>query len=320
MNFPSKILAAAALASLVAACSGGTQSALPGNNANAAPDTGLSMTSAFTAIGDDGSTLHVYPTREFLASYHSLQTPGGSVTTMAGSNLTYHGGPVETAPKIYVVFWGSAWNGSGDPNHEATLLKNWYTAMGGSHWLNTTTQYTQSGGSHVGNQTGQLGGSYVDTSNTPPSRPTQSQMGAEAVRAATHFGVKGANASIIVAMPHGVHPSGFGTQYCAYHTSQSGNGGTVSWTNLPYMSDAGSSCGAGSVNSPGTEDGVTIVGGHEQAETATDPQPNSGWLDSSGSEIGDKCAWINLENNPNAGGYPTQPLWSNHSSSCVQSY
>jgi len=98
------------------------------------------------------------------------------------------------------------------------------------------------------------------------------------------------------------------------------SGGTIAWTNLPYMPDAGASCGAGSVNSPGTLDGVTIVGGHEQGETETDPFPNSGWLDNSNAENGDKCAWTNLINNPNAGGYPTQPLWSNANNGCVQSY
>ncbi|MEA2718422.1 MAG: hypothetical protein QOJ39_286, partial [Candidatus Eremiobacteraeota bacterium] len=39
-----------------------------------------------------------------------------------------------------------------------------------------------------------------------------------------------------------------------------------------------------------------------------------------GAENGDKCAWVNLINNPNAGGYPTQPLWSNANNGCVQSY
>lgn len=38
--------------------------------------------------------------------------------------------------------------------------------------------------------------------------------------------------------------------------------------------------------------GITIVGGHEFAETETDIFPNGGWLDSSSAENGDKCAWI----------------------------
>ena len=42
----------------------------------------------------------------------------------------------------------------------------------------------------------------------------------------------------------------------------------------------------------GTLDGVTIVEGHEYAETITDQNPAGGYTDSSGEENGDKCAWI----------------------------
>lgn len=316
-----KFASVATVASFLAACGGGgtgSQSALPAGSAPTTQSSGLRMTSAFTAIGDAGSTIRVFPTREFLGAYAALH--GVEPMRRGSSNLTYHNGPVETAPKIYVVFWGSAWSGSGDPDGVANLLKTWYGTMGGSKWLNSTTQYTQSGGAHVGNPSGQFGGSYVDTTSSPPSSPSQSQLAAEAAKAAAHYGVSGPNASIVVALPSGISPSGFKTQYCAYHSTTSGTGGTISWTNLPYLPDAGASCGAGSVNSPGTDDGVTIVSGHEQGETATDPQPNTGWLDGSGAENGDKCAWTNLINNPNAGGYPTQPLWSNATSSCVQSY
>ncbi|MGZ3503362.1 MAG: hypothetical protein ACXVAW_02225 [Vulcanimicrobiaceae bacterium] len=237
-----------------------------------------------------------------------------------GGNLLYNGGPVQVTPHLYVVFWGPTWNGGGDPYGVASRLQSFYGIIGGSKWLNSVSQYTQSNGQHVGNSGNVFIGSYVDTSNTPPKRPSSSALAAEAVRAAGHFGDYSASASYVVALPTGIHPSGFGTQYCAWHSSTSANGGRIAFTNLPYMPDAGASCGANSVNSNGTLDGVTIVSGHEQAETETDPQPSTGWLDSSGAENGDKCAWINLENNPNAGGYPTQPLWSNATSSCVQSY
>ena len=45
----------------------------------------------------------------------------------------------------------------------------------------------------------------------------------------------------------------------------------ITYTNLPYITDAGSSCGEDSVNgSSGTLDGVSIVEGHELAEAITD--------------------------------------------------
>lgn len=120
-------------------------------------------------------------------------------------------------------------------------------------------------------------------------------------------------------MPHDVTPpSGFGQTYCAWHGAIQAKG-IVAFTNLPYMPDGGQICGAGDVNSPGILDGVSIVEGHEQAETETDPQLNA-WYDSNFEENGDKCVWMNLEDNPDAAGFPTQPLWSNASSSCVQSY
>jgi serine protease len=134
-----------------------------------------------------------------------------------------------------------------------------------------------------------------------------------------HFGYGGVNANYFVAIQHGNDPSGFKSQWCAWHSSERETQGVVSYTDFPYQADAGWSCGAGSVNSPGTHDGVSIVGGHEEAETQTDPQPSSGWTDNTGSEIADKCAWQNLIDNSAAGGYPTQPLWDNKAGGCAQS-
>jgi serine protease len=78
-------------------------------------------------------------------------------------------------------------------------------------------------------------------------------------------------------------------------------------------------------NGSGYFDGFSIVGGHEYAETITDPYPNTGWLDGRGAEIGDKCAWISsgtgAATNLNFGGqkYAVQSLWSNAATGCVPS-
>ncbi|MEA2689612.1 MAG: hypothetical protein QOD51_2219 [Candidatus Eremiobacteraeota bacterium] len=317
-----RLLAAAAVSALLAACSGGGQTMVPSNGTlqPQAEQREFTSLSLFTAQNvATGDTVRVFPTRDAVDAFRATQA--GQRELQATTPLLYNGGPIQTNPKMYVVFWGSSWSTStGDPNGVASRMKSFLAVVGGSRWNNSTTQYTQSGGAHVGNQTGSFVGSYVDTTSAPPKAPTQAQLAAEAVKAAAHYGDYTANAAYIVALPHGIKPSGFGTQYCAYHSSTTAAGHTIAWTNDPYLPDVGTSCGAGSVNSPGTLDGVSIVFGHEQAETETDPFPNSGWLDSSGAENGDKCAWVNLINNPNAGGYPTQPLWSNANSGCVQSY
>jgi hypothetical protein len=317
-----RLFAVAAISALLTACGGGAVRTIPASNTVQPQSETREFTSISTFVAqnnDTGEFVRVFPTRDAIDTLRASEAGQRELT--ATNNLTYHGGPVQTAPKIYVVYWGSAWNGSGDPQGVRARANAFFGVIGGSKWLNSVTQYTQSNGAHVGNAAGSFVGSYVDTSSSPPSRPSQSALAAEAARAAAHYGDYSASASYVVALPHGIKPSGFGSQYCAWHSSTTVSGkGTIAYTNDPYLPDVGASCGAGSVNNPGTLDGISIVYGHEQGETETDPQPNSGWLDSSGAENGDKCAWTNLINNPNAGGYPTQPLWSNATSSCVQTY
>ena len=68
----------------------------------------------------------------------------------------------------------------------------------------------------------------------------------------------------------------------------------------------------------GIFDGVSIVAGHEWAETLTDPHMNA-WYDSKGftGETGDKCTWP--VGNIGFGGdyYAVQSLWSNNDGACV---
>ena len=263
------------------------------------------------------------------------------------NNLSYHGGVggigVETAPKVYLVLWGSQWNNN-DPSGEASLLQSFLGKAGGSSWLNSVTQYCQGvssgtifcngAGQAAGNPSGIYAGSWGDNGSAAPSSPTQSQLAAEAVRAAAHFGNTAAGSNnttqYVIATATGNSASGFGTQYCAWHSSTSSSYGNIAYTNLPYITDAGSSCGA-NFNGLGPKAGITIVEGHEMAETITDQYPNGGWLDKNGAENGDKCAWITTGNagasasvSFNGTSFPVQSLWSNaansNSGGCVLSY
>jgi serine protease len=265
-------------------------------------------------IIEDGVTMHVFPARGVTVLSDLQPRSILSHAASTSNNVTSHGGPVQTTPKIYIVYWGTKWTTS-DP--EYTALNGFLTKMAGGKWINIDTQYPGSNGA-LTNPATQLAGTWLDKT-TVPRRPTSSEVGAEAERAVQHFGYGGVNANYIVAIQSGNDPSGFRSSWCAWHSAESESQGIVSFTDLPYQSDAGYSCGSGAVNSPGTYDGVSIIAGHEEAETQTDPRPDTGWLDSSNAEIGDKCAWQNLEDNPNAGGYPTQPLWDNHISGCAQS-
>src|SRR5260370_9532510 len=72
--------------------------------------------------------------------------PGQVQAASTANDLYYHGGVggigVETAPKIYLVLWGSQWINN-DPSGEAAILENFYRGAGGSSWLNSVTPYCQ---------------------------------------------------------------------------------------------------------------------------------------------------------------------------------
>lgn len=272
-----------------------------------------SVTTTAQASGGPGNELN----RPGMHIRHGAKPAAG--TSVATEQMPYQGGQVVTSPTVYVVFWGSQWGGTNasglpttDPSGEGKLYTDFIGSLygAGDTWSTSTTQYCQgvaigtincgASGTHVGHPASSpLKGTWVDTGVTAPSRATDAQIDAEATRAASHFGISGKNVQVVVASPHGVTPNGFGTQYCAWHSNTSAG---LPYTNLPYLPDAGSTCGAGYV-APGTSgvvsatEGVTIVGGHEYAETITDPLPGQteAWVDpadtTTGGENGDKCAW-----------------------------
>jgi len=239
--------------------------------------------------------------------------------------LDYGGGPVLVTPKVYIVFWG--YKTYGDPDNVAKLLKTYSKHMGGSSHNNIYTQYYEKSGStttYITNPKKQLGGVWFDDTNAVPAHPTDSQVAAESLQLIAQVGYD-ANASYVVATPTGHSTIGFGTSWCAYHSATMSNNELVSYTNLPYMPDAGTSCGANFTSPPkdetSTDEGVTIVEGHEYGESVTDPNPPTGWYNNAEGEIGDICAWQDIQNDKfGKKQYTMQPMFSNATQSCVQGY
>jgi hypothetical protein len=252
--------------------------------------------------------------------------------------------------------WGSPATNSqgdvtlaGDSASVAPVLQEFMKGLGtnGENWSGVMTQYCEgvstgaetcpAGMAHVQYPTGgALAGVWIDESSPAPAQANGHQLGLEAVSAATHFAnttpTANANAQYVIVSPTGTHPDGFNTgnaQFCAWHDSTGDHtlsGGAVdspygqlAFTNLPYIPDAGTSCGKALVNSgaAGSLDGVTIVEGHEYAETLTDPYPSTGWTDSAGSENADKCAWITSGQGAaqnvtfSTGSFAVQSTWAN---------
>jgi serine protease len=219
---------------------------------------------------------------------------------------------------VYLVFWGSQWDS--DSNGVEQYMQSFMSGLGQSNdnWSTINSQYTDSSGQGPSFGGSVFAGSWVDNGSPAPQSAAQSDLAAEAVAGAQHFGVSGDDIQIVVLSPSGTNPDGFpNTGFCAWHDFTASSVGNIPYTNMPYVLDAGSGCGASSVQNQ--LDGFSIVEGHEYAETLTDPEPASGWVDSQGAEIGDKCAWQNLfAINLSTGSFAMQPLWSNNDNGCTQ--
>ena len=282
-----------------------------------------------------------------------MHAKGGGNPAVTNSLMTYHGGPISSAPVVYINYWGSQWNtgfstGGYTSGQAQTYINGFFGNVGGSSWAQTDTQYCSgvavgttncgSSGTHVGNQTGLLGGTWVDTTSIP-KRISQTSIANAATRLMNHFGYS-ANAIYFVFTPSGHSMSGFGTQWCAWHDNVNTSFGQMAYAYQPYSPNAGTSCGMNFVNSTnnsfgnGYFDGFSITAGHEWIEARTDMTPTTSiaWQGPGGGsdENGDKCAWNNnggVSTNISLGGnnYAVQPDWSNDSttgtgSHCVTSH
>jgi serine protease len=302
----------------------------------------FALVPAAPALAAGASSIH------YMQVFHSKTSSSSAIRAASANDLHYQGGAVETAPLVYISWWGSQWNtgfstGGFTSAQAQTYVTGFFSNVGGSSWDNIDTQYCQgvtvgatscgSGGTHITNPTGQLKGTWVDTTSVP-TRPTQAQIQSAASRLMSHFGGYNANATYLVFTPHGHSMSGFGTQWCAWHDEPT-SGTQMAYGYIPYIPDAGASCGRNFVNATndsygnGYFDGFSIVAGHEYAEAMTDPHPertstNFGWLANNGEENGDLCAWASNSTNITLGShfYAVQPIWSNASNggSCVTSF
>jgi putative Ig domain-containing protein/ricin-type beta-trefoil lectin protein len=252
----------------------------------------------------------------------------GATCTEPACPVTYNGGSVQHTPHVYLLLWGPNWSTDSGEEATASYLESFYQGLGvqpQDDWSITTSQY----GDGTGHPTFKgivYEGVWQDTS-TPPYGVDQSELGAEADAFTSSEGITDlTDAQIVVATQSGTCPEGFDApavcgsesgDYCSWHSSSN-----EPFTNLPYLLDAGSTCGEDFVNPNGTYDGFSISGGHEYAETVTDPFPDSGWWDSkdpSGGEIADKCQWSPQSSDVSlsTGSFAMQPLWSNFADSCV---
>lgn len=316
----------------------------------------LAAAAAAVAIGAVGASAHsaappkLTVTNAAGRTAHVMLTPSAAKQLPAlSTDLTYHGGPIMTTAKAYLIFWLPS-SGKLQDGTTATSLSSTYKRIsqsfvsdyGGHSLANDNTQYSQvvSGTTTYGKSTVTVGGTDMETSAYPtsgcasaigPNCITDAQIEAEVAHAMSVKGWVSDPTHIFILFTSKGENSCFDssgsecayTQYCAYHSYFGSN--TI-YANMPY---ADSRCQAGFLgqhfpNSPDGDASANLTS-HELTEAITDPLINA-WYDSNGEEIGDKCAWnfgsaswdSGLANEMwNGHFYDVQLEYDNHTSSCV---
>jgi len=267
---------------------------------------------ALAAAGTTGLARAAGPVTS--AALHPAYAPGGvnAASATVQSPLVSHGGPVQTAPRIYIDFWGWPTTLTAAQSNFQTTLTNFYKAYGGSDEGGINTQYG------AGNPASQVLGTWHDNTNAIPSNPDNNAVANEAARLGAHFNNYNQNIAYVVVRAPGHGSYVYNKGWCAYHATATGGSlpFDIPFVDLPYLAEA-NTCGA----QYSAAAAATIVPGHELVETQTDPFGNA-WKDSNGQEIADKCNFGTGGLSPRqriitSTSFWVQPMFNNHTDTCT---
>jgi hypothetical protein len=261
----------------------------------------------------------------------------------AGSNLSYHNGPVMTTNTVFAIYWVPS--GFSVSQHYQTLIDGFFTNVATdsgktSNVYFSDTQYYDASKTKI-SYSSTFVPSYLDTNPLPANGCSDSytsvclsdaQIQAEITRVMTARGwTAGPNKLYFMFTAKGIGSCAGSScafsQYCAYH-SWIGSGSTATlYANMPYADTVPAACDAGPSPNGDDADATINVTSHEHNEAITDAQ-GSAWFDRRGYENGDKCAWNfgtalgstaygKYNQVIGTGKYYLQQEWSNAHSSCV---
>jgi len=278
--------------------------------------------------------------------------------------VTYHGGPVLHSSGVFAIFWVPP--SYSLPNGYQSTVTQYFTDVAHDSFLTSNefgadTQYydVTKGVKRFVSYSMVYRGTDLDTRSFPPSGcPSyvlDSKSGTKSKACLTDAQIQKEVKSVIAAhnLPTGIDneyfvftPPGVANckaakpsqsrgcfdpiqqdGYCAYHSHLTSGGHAVLYDVLPYEDPTGV-CWSGQSPNGNAGDSVVNTASHEQNESITDPL-GTGWYDSSGNEIGDKCHLVfgtrisststGMYNEViNGHGYWLQEIWSNRAHACVQ--
>ena len=242
----------------------------------------------------------------------------------AGSDVTYHGGPVLHSSGVFAIFWVPP--SYSLPNGYQSTVTQYFTDVAHDSFLTSNefgvdTQYydVTKGVKKFISYSVVYRGTNVATQPFPasgcPNYVLDSKAGKKSSVCLTDAEIQEEVRSVIAG--HSL-PTGIGNEYfvftppgvancktakptksrgcfdpiqqdgyCAYHSHLTTGGHAVLYDVLPYEDSTGV-CWSGQSPNGNPGDSVVNTASHEQNESITDPL-GTGWYDDSGNEIGDKC-------------------------------
>jgi hypothetical protein len=210
-----------------------------------------------------------------------VQQDAKAVRPKSNPDMTYHGGKIMPTAVTQAIFWGTTW-GTYSGN-EITGIDSWYVGFSGSHYAETSDEYTGTNG-QVGPTT--TFESHILDGSAASGGGSTSTILAEVCKVVKPDASGNGYYAVYTDVPRG-H-----AQYCAWHSYGSCRGVPVQFAFF-FKLDGDAGCDpqdTSGLHSQGLA-ALANVSGHELSEARSDPASPGAWYDSSGQENGDKCAW-----------------------------
>jgi hypothetical protein len=224
----------------------------------------------------------------------------------ATPNLTYRGGALLEAAKVFAIFWGRTWATNTGIKGVATAMNTFFSDILISPLIDQLSEYNVAGLA-IGH--GSFIGSIAITAGAPASSVTDLTI-QKALKKWISAGTVPPNdkdAVYFIFLEPGIVSVMGGSRscqsYCGYHN----NVGSVYYAVMPYPGCSGCLGGLAVL------DALTATSSHELCEAITDPVSGTGWYDDTNGEIGDICAWQFKK----VAGHTVQLEWSNKQNKCV---
>ncbi|HEY3568718.1 MAG TPA: hypothetical protein VGP73_12355 [Thermoanaerobaculia bacterium] len=275
---------------------------------------GLALSCGLLAISAQAVTAEKPAHRPFADADHVTYVPlhGDSRSLLKATSVPYHGGGVIASPKVVLLFWGPSFNNAASPDYAyARTLQAYRNQLGSTSEWSVIHSYGINVPSNLGGGTSD----WFDTS-TPPTNVTDAIVQSEVNKYLSSHVFDNSTVYEVVIPKTSYSSSGASTScggpslaYCAYHGDFSSSGHDAKYSIQPYPSCSGCKVSGWS----DVQNQEHFVFG-QTCNAVTNPT-GTGWYDSSGYGVCDKCAWSPppfLD-----GGYGYQYVWSNVNAACI---